>query len=962
MKCFKFVDSKINAIRAWEAGDEKRQRRTYWLLYTATFILMTLLALNVYILNGLSIVWTVDGMEQFYPYFVYEGQWLREIFANLTSGNFEVPMWSFNLGYGADLLAEMDVFYDPLNLLSFFFTEESSEYAFQFLIILRWFLAGVSFSLFSLHFKNERWCTLLAAIVYALSGTALTALHWPGSTWPLILFPLLLLGVEKILNGKSPAPFILTTFLFFLISWYFAYMATIFLVIYCAVRVFCKLKSAGTLDVSHFWRWFWRIAIFFVIGIAMAGFALWPMILDLSVNERATSAETYIPILYSFTYYMDTLTAFVGTAAVGSDCFIGYGGFAFLACILLLARKGKDALLKAALIAMLVILLVPALGSALNGFNYATNRWVWALALLVCFILAREIPKLVKPLPQKLMRKMVIATAIFVVAVFVLPWMRNEKTIAASVALLGALVVCIQRYTSESTKRTLLSVVLLSSIVLNAFYFTCPEIYGTAKEASELGTLYSKITEESADWAAKEAAAMEDDENNSNWRYDAEPSCGDRPRNNSLVIGIPGINFYNSLYNGKVDQFHTELGLTQGGINFSYQNLMGSTMVEAISGVKYYVVPKGKGHAPYGFESTPCSSTLCGQQQYDVFKNSNALGKAFTYNTCISRSTYESLTPLQRQEALLQGVVLDDEEITSSGLAEITPKITSTEVDYTDSETITAENYGTTQKNVYITDNSIYVLKENASVTLTFEGKQNCETYLNFKNFELNPLTPFDTQNVKAQFTGQKPSLADDISNFKWWLKWVSPTTMKIAISAGEDGATRTISATTPSNHLYDGKDDWTVNLGYTEEGQTQITLTFDKVGQYSFDSLSISCQEMESVSNYVSELQASPVSNYEESTNKISAHVNADATQMVYFSTPKTPGWTATVDGEEVDIYSANTAFMAVKVDAGSHDIELHFASPGLTEGLITSGAGLLLFGGVVLFRHVKKRVKHAG
>ena len=430
MKCFKFVESKINTIRAWEAGDAKRQRRAYWITYTITFIVMTIASLNVYLLNGLSIVWNVDGLEQFYPYFVYEGTWLREIASNIASGNFEVPMWSFDLGYGADLLAEMDVFYDPLNLISFFFAEESSEWAFQFLIILRWFLAGVSFSLFSLHFKNERWCTLLAAIVYCLSGTALTALHWPGSTWPLILFPLLLLGVEKILNGKSPAPFILTTFLFFLISWYFAYMATIFLVIYCAVRVYCKLKAEDSLNVSHFWHWFWRFALFFIVGITMAGFALWPMISDLAVNERATSAETSIPILYSFTYYMDTLTALVGTAAVGSDCFIGYGAFAFLTCILLLTRKGKDALLKAALIAMFVILLIPALGSALNGFNYATNRWVWALALLVCFILAREIPKLLGQLKWHQVRTMIVVCGVFVVAVFVLPWMRNEKTIA----------------------------------------------------------------------------------------------------------------------------------------------------------------------------------------------------------------------------------------------------------------------------------------------------------------------------------------------------------------------------------------------------------------------------------------------------------------------------------------------------------------------------------------------------
>ena len=77
----------------------------------------------------------------------------------------------------------------------------------------------------------------------------------------------------------------------------------------------------------------------------------------------------------------------------------------------------------------------------------------------------------------------------------------------------------------------------------------------------------------------------------------------------------------------------------------------------------------------------------------------------------------------------------------------------------------------------------------------------------------------------------------------------------------------------------------------------------------------------------------------------------------MVYFSTPKTPGWSATVDGEEVDIYSANTAFMAVKVDAGEHDIELKFVSPGLIEGLTTSAAGIAAFFAILLCWQIRKR-----
>lgn len=955
MRIFRLVEQKIYDIREWEAGNTRRQRRTYWCLYVVSFIVMAFASFIVYPLNGASLVWSVDGMEQFYPYFVYEGQWLREIASNIASGNFSVPMWAFDLGYGADIFAEMDVFFDPLNLLSGICPERYSEWLFQFLVVFRLFLAGWAFSLFSLHFKNLRYCTLLASLVYALSGTALSATHWPGSTWPLILFPLLLLGVEKILDGKQPYLFVITSAFFFAISWYFAYMACIFLIIYCAARVVLKLKKENKLNVRNFLLWAARLAWLFIIGAALAGIALWPMLTDLATNERARNVETVVPLVYSFTYYMDALTALIGTASVGSDCFIGFGGFAFLACILMLVSKKEGKLLKVTLIAMLAILFIPACGSALNGFNYATNRWVWAFALLVCMILAKQIPNLLHP-QWKSVRIMVIASCLFVVAVFVLPWMRNEKTVAACVVLMAALAVCAQRYTTEHTKRTMLSLVLLCSIVVNAFYFTCPEISGTAKETPAIGTMYSKLTTDSCDWAVAKATEENGDSNNTDWRYDADPACGDRPRNNSLTLGLSGIDFYNSLYNGKVDKFHTELGLAQGGINFSYQNLTASTMTEILCGVKYYMVPSGKARALYGYGSTPCFSTRIRGQLFDVYKAENTLGKAFTYSSCIPKSEYDKLTPLQRQEALLQAVVVDDTQTNQTGVSETQPEITSQSVDFKAEETVNPANAGTTEKNVYVNENSIVVLKENSSVTLTFNGVANSETYINLQNFKLNPYTPFDVASTKTKFTGDEPSLTDQLSNMKNMMKWVSPTTIKVIFASDGQSAQRTISTPTPSNHMYGSKDDWTISMGYTEKAQTKITITFDKVGEYTFDDLSVVCQPMSNVDDYVNELNETPVTNYTESTNCISAHVDASETKVVYFSTPYTNGWSATVDGKPAEITRANTAFMCVSVDAGSHDIELHFESPGIKQGVATTVLGIVAFVGLVVFRRIRR------
>ncbi|MEG0375198.1 MAG: hypothetical protein RR672_06140, partial [Raoultibacter sp.] len=86
----KSVTSKLQAlesrIRTREGSSEKQKTRTLWLTYTILFVVFAFLALFVYPSNGRSLVWSVDGLEQYYPFFVYEGQWLREVVGGLFSG------------------------------------------------------------------------------------------------------------------------------------------------------------------------------------------------------------------------------------------------------------------------------------------------------------------------------------------------------------------------------------------------------------------------------------------------------------------------------------------------------------------------------------------------------------------------------------------------------------------------------------------------------------------------------------------------------------------------------------------------------------------------------------------------------------------------------------------------------------------------------------------------------------
>ncbi|PTL84051.1 YfhO family protein [Vitiosangium sp. GDMCC 1.1324] len=66
----------------------------------------------------------------------------------------------------------------------------------------------------------------------------------------------------------------------------------------------------------------------------------------------------------------------------------------------------------------------------------------------------------------------------------------------------------------------------------------------------------------------------------------------------------------------------------------------------------------------------------------------------------------------------------------------------------------------------------------------------------------------------------------------------------------------------------------------------------------------------------------------------------------FLVFATNSYPGWTATVDGNEVPVQVVNGATMGLEVPEGSHQVELEFTDPNIQSGLQATIAGALLLG----------------
>lgn len=915
------------------------KRRHYVFVYSISFIVVALITLFVYPSNGRSMVWSVDGLEQYYPFFVYEGQWLRSIAEGVISGQgLHIPLWSAQLGYGSDIVSTLDTFFDPLNILSAFVPERFSEYAFQFLVVFRLYLAGLTFSLFVLRMGAQRFPALMGALLYALCGTALEVGLWPASAWPLILFPLVLWGAERMLGGKGPLAFILSMAAFFIISYYFSYMACLFLIPYCAVRV---VQTGRGRTPKAFMGWTLKFAGALLVGLLLASFALVPSLMGLLGLDRFTHERVVTGLLYPLRYYPTTVAGFVGTALVGSDCYIGFGGLAFLSCVALFLRRRAHTILKVAFVVMTLMLLLPAAGRLFNGLNYATNRWVWVYALLVCFIVVRMLPGLLSAKSRDI-KILGFASVALGIGIFLFSESRSESTMAACVVLVATLFIVAQTNLSYRAQRRAIACCVVASLAVNAFYFVSPDESGVGANAVPLGTLYKRLTTDSPDHVVSDMGAS------GLWRYDGAPGMPSRLRNDSLVLGLKGIDFYNSSYNSYIDRFHTELGLTGTEINFSYKNLGGRSILESLAGVRYYLTPTDRSaNLPcnYNDPHKEVAREKVGDTSYSVYEGSDVLPLAYLYSSYIPREEYEALSPAQKQESLLQGVVLDHSTLPQTTL-DLTSRVLPT--------TLAAGD------GLHIEGGVITVDKPNATLTLTFPGLPDSETYLNFSNLNFRPLSPLQTTDRSSY------------DHLPWFRKamlhkkdaqWQPPVYYGLSVTSSKMTTPYTFGNFNKTYHMYGGKKNWLVNLGYSQGAQTQATISFAQPGEYDCSDLSAVCQPMGGIDGRIDALKASPVTGLSLATNSISAVADCQGSKAMYFSIPYSAGWHAWVDGKPTPIQRANTGFMAVELTSGHHSVTLKFMTPGLPLGLALSGLGIVLVVGGLLLRrfHRRKRKKAA-
>ena len=148
------------------------KRTEVWLPHTLCFFAFSALIIAIYAAAGKSFVWWDDGMYQHVNSLAYYGKNIcARSFRVFLHGDFEVPMFSLSIGYGADIAATLNyyVFGDPFSFLRCLSPSGLRKF-FNVLIFVRLYLCGLVFCVFLRHRGRKSVPAVLSgSLIYAFA-------------------------------------------------------------------------------------------------------------------------------------------------------------------------------------------------------------------------------------------------------------------------------------------------------------------------------------------------------------------------------------------------------------------------------------------------------------------------------------------------------------------------------------------------------------------------------------------------------------------------------------------------------------------------------------------------------------------------------------------------------------------------------------------------------------------------
>ena len=860
------------------------------LIYTGCFIVLCFFVYFLFIIDGRTLIRYfsahLDSFAQKYA-FVFE----MKHFLNTLFQAGEINTWDWTIGLGADAHAfNVSYLLSPSQYFLYLTPAKYVDAAYSIVIIARIYLSGAAFILFAREIGLDDCQVIMGAIAYSFCPWIIvSSLFQSGFLQGSMMFPLVMLGEEKLIKHKSPLTFILavgyTTFSIFS----FAYMIAFIVLIYYVVRLLTDGVQRSTDEIV---RMTVLLMLSGIAGILLAGESFVLTVLKFGETSSSTgfvtgmlwSAEEYLSMPLGFVSWDRSFedSAIIAIAAIGT---------VMLPMIVYKAiRRETDSIMT---VMMFIFVLFPIVNRFFNFFSYPTGRWMFMLVFFYALAAAECFDK---DLLLEKKNRIIITAAFALYLPYVAIMQRTVEDGFIRLTILFSCITCaliiaviwiyfrpaVYSEKGYKTAAVLIIVIMSVGIALNHNNKMIPRYETYLK----IGEGQEKMNES----PQRVAPMIKDDDF---YRVDQAKV---KKINEQMYFGNRSEYVFYSYIDVGWLEYNRLLGNNQSYFKRirtkSNDNRFG---LDFLQGVKYFMGSYGKkqdlsGYAGFGYEPF---DTIDG---VEVLKNKYNIGIGCMFDSYIRRAEWDKLNFADREYAMLMGVVVPDDQEMPAGMREL--------------------KAADIQSGVELVP---YEIRSN---------KKKTKYYINCKNDDDHQLL-MTLENVQADGESQielkvkNGNIKKSLVNTRGDIRGYAEETMRdltVNLGCGEEAGS-----------------EIKVKLEPDEEDNTPTYVTIGDVKLYSMP--------LETYQKCAEKLVDNRLNVTRFTNDHITGTVKTDKPQVLYLSVFDNNGWDVYIDGKKADVREeVDIAFIGVDIEPGEHEVDIVYHSKGALEGLLVTLAGVIL------------------
>lgn len=567
-------------------------------------------------------------------------------------------LWNWYTDLGSNFIGAYSFYTlgSPYFWLTLFFSSFSFPYLIGPLLILKYCVAGLTAYAYIERYVKNKNTAIIGSLLYAFSGFSTVNLMFNHFHDVISLFPLLLLGMDKLMCEKKIGWFAIAVSINAVLNYFFFIGELVFLCMYFVVRYLLE-------DFKGSLKPLLRVAFEGVLGIGISSIIFVPSLLFTLQNPRTSSflygsssliydGNRYLMLLRSFLFPADIMA---GQASIqpldytSSSAYLPLVGVALVVSAFISSKYWSTKLIKVcALFAF-----IPFLNSIFYVFNatyYA--RWFYMPVLIMATISARVLDDKNR---YKINKGIWITTAMTILFASYLLFYPTAPHIDGFIlqkhlflfyfftALLGLLLLRI--YVSRlMTQKTSILLLIITIVVISSL-LGFVNIYKMQHLRSDLPSarIYNIIVKSSLSnhFSINPLYRVNNSTINSNY---------------SMVSSIPTVNSFTSTVNGSIFKFYDLLGAPRVNGNASVPPAHAYGL-EPLLSEKYQITSiKQKG-------KRLLQTYRDGKDIYYLYENKYYLPIGFGYTHFITTSQLEHIPVDKRDLILLKAIVVPKEKV-----------------------------------------------------------------------------------------------------------------------------------------------------------------------------------------------------------------------------------------------------------------------------------------------------------